>query len=116
MKKFKAKNMQEMWDIMRKTNSYKYRHGCGRRIPGQWHKQDHKRKHMQTQLSNIRKKFPQNIIDKALNTKYKEEVLNVVVENRKIKTEVIYKGNIMRIMAKFLVETLKARRSWNNAF
>lgn len=91
----------------------------GEKDPRQWQKpvlqQDHKRKHMQTHLDNNRKNFPQNIIDKALNAKYKEQELKVVVENRKRKTEVIYKGNLMRIMAKFLVETLKARRSWSNS-
>lgn len=37
-------------------------------------------------------------------------------QQRSIKLQVTYKGNTIRIMADCPIETLKARRAWNDAF
>ena len=61
---------------------------------------------------NPRRNTPRHILIKLTETKYKERILEAARE----KQQVIYKGNPIRLTADLSVETLQARREWQDIF
>jgi hypothetical protein len=55
---------------------------------------------------------PQHIIIKTTSTENKERILKAIREKKKI----TYKGKPIKIIADFLMESLKARRAWSEVF
>jgi hypothetical protein len=62
-------------------------------------------------LEQNRTKLP-HIIIKTISTKTRERILKAVRE----KKQITYKGKPIKITADFSMETLKARRAWNEVF
>ena len=61
---------------------------------------------------NPRRNTPRHILTKLTNTKYKERILKSARE----KQQVTYKGNPICLTADLSVETLQARREWQDIF
>ena len=61
---------------------------------------------------NPKKPTPRHIIIKMVRFKGKERILKLTRE----KQEVTYKGGIIRLAADFSIETLQARREWQEIF
>jgi hypothetical protein len=55
---------------------------------------------------------PWHIIIKTTSTENRERILRVVRE----KTQILYKGKPIKIIADFSMKTLKARREWSEVF
>jgi len=56
--------------------------------------------------------MPRHILIKLTETKYKERILKAARE----KQQVTYKGNPIRLTADLSVETLQARKEWQDIF
>ena len=61
---------------------------------------------------NLRRNMPRYILIKLTKTKYKERILKAARE----KQQITYKGNPIRLTADLSVETLQARREWQDIF
>jgi hypothetical protein len=61
---------------------------------------------------NQNRTSPWNIIIKTTSTENRERILKVVRE----KKQIMYKGKPIKITADFSMETLKARKAWNEVF
>ena len=61
---------------------------------------------------NPRKNMPRHILIKLTKTKHKERILKAARE----KQQVTHKGNPIRLTADLSVETLQARREWQDIF
>ena len=61
---------------------------------------------------NPRRNMPRHILIKLSKTKYKEKILKTARE----KQQITYKGIPIRLTADLSVETLQARREWQNIF
>ena len=61
---------------------------------------------------NPRRNMPRHILIKLTKTKQKERILKAAME----KQQVTYKGNPICLTADLLVETLQARREWQDIF
>ena len=59
---------------------------------------------------NPRRNTPRHILIKLTKTKHKERILKAARE----KQQVTYKGNPIRLIADLSVETLQARREWQD--
>ena len=61
---------------------------------------------------NPRRNIPRHILIKLTKMKHKERILKAARE----KQQVTYKGNPIRLIADLSVETLQARREWQDIF